>query len=358
MSISLADARHLYTSMLVDVYQEREKPTSFLQSFFPDDIVPTKSFSIQVERMGELVAVDVVRGTEGNRNTFTKSTEKLFEPPYFREYLDMTEFDLYDVVLGSMGNGRNFQKLFTVLLNTGAERLATLVDKIERAKEIQCAEVLKLGTVTMTQGVTAQINYRRKAASFYDVSANYFTAASDPFATLQIGCDFLRTVGKSGDATFSLLMGSDVATALLTNAKFLTRQNLFSMALDSVVAPAGTRNAEGYTYHGTLTCGAYKVQLFAYPQFYDTVNADGTLTPNPYWDPKYAVLLPSKPRFKMVHCAVPQLIGEPGQLPAQGKYVYQEFLDERRAKHILDVQTAPVPVPVAVDQMWTAKLAA
>jgi hypothetical protein len=146
----------------------------------------------------------------------------------------------------------------------------------------------------------------------------------------------------------------------LANTKFQTRQNLFNMALDTVIAPSGTRTAEGQTFHGTITAGSYKVQLWAYPQFYDAAQGTTpeTYVSTPYIDPKQVILVPSMPRFKMVHCAVPMLIGQPGQLPQQGEYVMQEFLDERRAKHILDVQSAPVAVPVAVDTIYTFKAVA
>lgn len=353
MSISTADIRGVFTKTLIDVYQETIKPTSFLRSFFPSVTVPTKTVSIEVQRMGEKVALDIVRGTEGNRNTFDRSSEKIFEPPLFREYFDMTELDLYDRVLGSQGNAN--KPLFTALLNDAAGKLAALQDKIERAKELQCAEVLELGTVTMLYGT--KINYRRKAASMVDLGAGqYFTDAIDPFTKFEAGCVFLRTVGHSGDGTFNAIMGGDALAALLANTKFLTRQNLFNMALDGIIAPAGTRTAEGYTFHGTVTCGSYKVQLFAYPQYYDLKGGTDlvpTYTPTPYWNPKKVVMMPAKPRFKTAYCAVPRLIGQPGELPVQGEYIIQEFLDERRAKHDIDIQSAPVPIPVAVDMMYT-----
>lgn len=358
MSISTADIRGVFTKTLIDVYQERMKPTSFLRSFFPTQTHPTKTVSIEVQRMGEKVATDVVRGSEGNRNTFNRSTEKIFEPPLYREYFDMTELDLYDRVLGSQGNAN--APLFTALLNDAAGKLSALQDKIERSKELQCAEVLEFGTVSMLFGTT--INYRRKAASMVDLGAGqYFTSAIDPFAKFEAGCVFLRTIGHSGDGTFNAILGSEVLTALLANTAFKERQNLFNMALDGVIAPSGTRTAEGYTFHGTITCGSYKVQLFAYPQYYDLksgTDAAPVYTPTPYWNPKKVVMMPAKPRFVTAHCAVPMLIGQPGQLPVQGEYVVQEFLDERRAKHDIDIQSAPVPIPVAVDMMYTFKAVA
>jgi hypothetical protein len=72
MDISVTDARGLFTKMLIDVYQERIKPTAFLRSFFPSETSPTKEVAIEVERGFEKIAVDVFRGTEGNRNlTYT-----------------------------------------------------------------------------------------------------------------------------------------------------------------------------------------------------------------------------------------------------------------------------------------------
>ncbi len=361
MSISTADIRGVFTKTLIDVYQERKYPTGFLRSFFPTETVPTKTVSIEVERMGEKIAVDVQRGTEGNRNTFSKSTEKIFEPPYFREYFDMTELDLYDRVLGSQGNAQ--VPLFKQLLVTAADKLGTLRDKIERAKEYQCSQVLENGILTFKNATT--IDFRRKTASIVDLGAgNYWATGSvDPFATLETGCRFIREVGRSGDWIYNAILGRTALTDLLKNTTFLTRQNLFNMALDSVVAPVGTKPAIGATYHGTLTCGSYKVQLWAYPQVYDRPNYDSSgnitsFTTVPYWNDKKVAIIPAQPRFRLAHAAVPMLIGEPGQLPQQGEYVMMEFLDTRKAKHDMDIQSAPVAIPVAVDTIYTAQVAA
>jgi len=353
MAISVADVRALFTKTLIDVYQERIKPTQFLGSFFPSTTSPTKTVSIEVERGFEKVAVDVVRGTEGNRNTFSRSTEKIFEPPLWREYFDATQLDLYDRVLGSQGNAN--KPLFTALMQSVSDRLALLQDKIERAKEVQRAQVLDNGVVTIVQGTN--INFARKAASIVDLAAPpsgygyttglWTTGATDVFKQLEAACNFMRTVGKSGDGTYNLICGSGALGALLTNTTFLTRQNLFSMALDQVTGPQ--RGALGMTFHGTLTAGSYKVQLWAYPQFYD--NASGVSTP--YIAENKAILIPTKPRFVTAHAAVPQLIGEPGQTPTQGEYVVGDFIDPRKAVHEFDIQSAAIAIPIAVDQIVT-----
>lgn len=350
MPIPASDARALFTKTLIEVYQERMFPTSFLRSFFPTVTNPTREVSIEVERMGEPIAVDVVRGTEGNRNTFSKSSEKIWVPPLYREFFDATEMDLYDRVLGSQGNAQG--PLFAALMNKVSDRLATLQNKIERACELQCAQVLLTGIVTLK--TADQIDFKRKAASLVDDGAGqYFANAIDPFVKFENGCNFLRQVGKSGDDIFNAVLGSTAISDLLKNAIFLDRQKTFNMSLDQVTGPQ--RTATGSAYHGRITAGAYKVDLWSYPQFYD--HAD-TGVQTPYIDPKKVVMMPKSPKFKMAFGAVPQLIGEPGDLPSQGAFVVGEFTEKRRAVHEFDIQSAPLAIPVAVDQIYTFKAVA
>ena len=353
MAIPISDFRALFTKTLIDVYKQRIAPVAFLRSFFPTVTSPTKEISIEVQRGFEKIAVDVIRGTEGNRNTFSRSTEKIFVPPYFREYFDATQLDLYDRVLGSQGNAQ--APLFAALATTVADRIGDLQDKIERSYELQASQVLLTGIVTLVSGIN--IDFKRKAASLVDLNVGgaggYFAANSDVYKQFENGCNFLRQVGKSADGTFNAICGSTALSDLFKNTTFLTRQNLFNMALDQIVGPQ--RGALGMTYHGTLTCGSYKVNLWAYPQFYDDPTS-GVQTA--YIDPKKAVLIPMQPRFKMAFSAVPQLIGQPGQLPVQGAYVVGEFIDQRKAVHDFDIQSAGIAIPVAVDQIYTMKAVA
>lgn len=338
------DARALFTKTLIDVYQERIRPTGFLRSFFPIVTSPSKNLSIEVERMGEKIAVDVLRGTEGNRNTFSKSTEKMFEPPLYREFFDATQLDLYDRVLGSQGN--NNAPLFAALMNTVADKLGLLQDKMERSQELQCAQVLFDGIVQTTFG---NIDYKRKAASLVNTAGDYFETTTTPFDVFAAGCEFIRTKGRTNDAAFNAIMGQTALKKLLANTQFLGRQDLVSMKLDNVQGPA--RNGVGANYNGSITAGAYTVHLWTYPQFYqDADNVD-----QPYVPAKKVAIIPSNPRFKMGFAAVPQLLPDntQGNVPAQPAYVVGEFRDERKAVHEFDIQCAPLAIPVAVDQIYT-----
>ncbi len=346
-TIQTTDAQALFTKKLVDVYKERRPTTGFLRSFFPTVESPTLEVSIEVQRGFEKTAVDVVRGTDGNRNTFSKSTEKIFIPPYYREYFDATQLQLYDRLYGAT---EITDAIFAAYINSVADSMMELQNKIERSYEVQCAQVLETGIVTLQS--QASINFGRKAASKIDLGAgNYFaTAGVNPFNALEAGCKFLRQEGKAGGAMFNALVGSVALADLLGNDVFLKRQNLFNMALDTVQSPL--MGANGATYHGTLTCGAYKVNLFAYPQYYDL---SGVSTP--YLNDKKITLIPVNPQFKLAFGAVPQLI-TPNTMPKMGAYIMDEYIDRRSASHIMDIKSAGVAIPTAVDQIYTVQVSA
>lgn len=350
--MELSQARGLYTQVLIDVYQERIKPQGFLRSFFPSTFRRSKLVSIEVERTTEKVAVDVIRGSEGNLNRFSKSTEKVWEPPFWREYFNATELDVYDRVIGSTAGDNT--RLFADLMNDVGDRIGSLQDKIERAKEILCAQVLQTGILTTTIG--DNIDFKRRAESIVDLNTagGYFSTDSDVFDQFRAGCEFLRIFGKvTAMNGFVAILGATVIKDLFDNQVFKDRQNLFSMKLDVIQPPQA--KASGGVYHGTITCGPYTVQLWSYPDFHEDANGDMV----PYIDDDNFVLLPPAPRFKFAHCLVPQVV-MPGTTiaPQDGEWVYGDYIDERKAKHDFDVQCAGLPVPVAVDQVYTAKAAA
>jgi len=344
--IPASQARAQFTQALVAVYKERPVVKSFLRSFFPEVYKGTKYVSIEVERGFEKVAVDVLRGTEGNRNEFGKSTQKIFEPPYYKEYFDMTQLDLYDVL---MGQQMISEVQYGEMLAQVSEKLGMLQAKIERSYELLCSQTLTTGIITTNSG--DNIDFKRKADSLVDYSGSPWTGANSPYEDLETGCNFLRQVGKAQGGVFNAILGSSALNALLNNSVFLTRQNLFNMALDAVRPPQ--RDSVGATLHGQLSVGSYKVNLWAYPEYHD----DSAGVSTAYVDPKKVILLPEAPRFTMSFAAVPRLITSAGQ-QAVGAFTVKEFMDEAKESHNISIASAGIPIPVAVDQIWTAKVVA
>lgn len=344
--ISTVDAKGLFRTAVIDVYKERLAPMSFLRSFFPSVESVSKNVSIETVRGFEYIAKDVARGTDGNRNSFGKSTQKIFAPPYFREWFDMTELDLYDKLVGSaMIN----DEVFAQLISEGADKTAILQDMIERAYELQCSQVLTDGIVTLNNG--DNINFNRKADSLVDLGAgNYWTGSSvDPNTVFEAGANFIRQKGKARGAIINCLVGSEALSQFFNNDVVKDRGKIVQYALD-LITPA-QRDSVGATFHGEVSAGSYRIRLWSYPESY---TADDN-TETPYLDPKKIIMVPEKPRFKLGFAAVPQLLVE-GSLPTKGAYRVEEYIDQRKKSHIIDVQSAGLAIPSAVDQIFTAKV--
>lgn len=345
MDIQTVDAQALYTKTIVDFYRERIDPTNFLMSFFPSIETSGLEVSIEVQRGFEKIAVDVRRGTDGNLNEFNVSTEKLFKPPYWREYFNSTNLQLYDRLYGATSID---DAVFSEFINDVAEKYQTLRNKILRSQELLCSQVLQTGVITIASDLN--IDFKRKAASLVDPGAGtYFDSAnSDPFVLFENGANFLRKVGKSRGGTINAILGDDAMRALLNNTKFNARQNLFHLQLDSVTGPQ--RQAVGSVLHGYITAGSYTFYLWTYPEFYD--DASGTSTP--YVDPKKVILLPQQPRFKFAYGAVPQLIA-PNSPPVRGAFILSDYIDQKLKSHEYHIESAGMPVPTAIDQIYTFK---
>lgn len=348
--INTVDARALFTKKLVSVYKERTTPTAFLRSFFTVKESNSKELSIEVQRGTEKIAVDVMRGTEGNRNAFSKSSEKIFVPPYYREYFDATELDFYDRLFTE--NGTVDEVTFSEWVNTVIEKLQMLQDKIERSYELQCSQVLETGIVTLVNGTN--IDFKRKAASLvaYNAAHDFSINTVDPATVLAAGATFIRTKGKSNGNIFNVIMGADAFNAMINNTLFRSRADIKNISLDVIREPQ--RNAVGGVLHGEISGGAYKFRIWTYPEYYDTASVAN----NAYCHVDKVIIVPDSPKFVMGFAAVPRLMGTTENVGAgiagqRGAYLIGEYLDQRNSSHIIDIKSAGLAIPVAVDQIYT-----
>ena len=337
----------LFTQKLVSVYQEDIPVKGFLRSFFKADFSMTKFVSIAVRRGTELVASDVLRYSDGNRNKFTKASLKTFLPPYFHEFLDASDHHLYDAMITAISN--NDLTFFAQMTREMAKDFVELRKKIERAVELQCAQIFQTGIITLNSG--DNIDFKRKGASInaYSAPNNFADNAVDPSEVILEGCNFLRQTGKANGAIFNLILGESALPALLNNAIIQSRNDIKNMNLDQIYAPE--MMPEGMALHGVLSCGSYMVRLWTYPETYET--SPGTSVN--YIDAKQIILLPLNPDFTLAYAAVPQLIKE-GRIPQTGEYLIQEEFKDIEGIHRLHIKSAPIAIPTAIDQIWNAQV--
>lgn len=344
--IAFQQARGIYTEALIAVFRETVPVMSFLRSFFPASFYKTKIVSIEVQRGTETVAVDVIRGTNGNRNKVTRSTMKEFLPPYFDEYFNINELDAYDRALGSED-----PRAMANLTAESAQKLIELRNKIERAIELMCAQIFEFGVISLVNGDS--IDFKRKAASLVANNAGntWATSTVSPYDTLEAGAKFLRETGKVMGANFNVILGGQALNDFLSNEIVQKRNDIVHMNLDQIVSPV--KNAVGASYHGRVTAGSYTFDLWSYPEVYE--DANGAI--QQYWNEKKICILPEITGFKLAYALVPQLLTG-GNTPQVGEYLIQDFIDERQTAHEQHIKSAPIPVPVKIDQMYTVQVVA
>lgn len=348
-SINIVDAMPLFTKKVVAMVSDWKKPTSFLRSFFTEDESYTKTISIQVQRGLDKIAVDVVRGTDGNRNTFGKTTEKIFEPPYFREWFDLTELEAYDALYA---NPEVSAIVFERFVREAADKMSLLQDKIDRSYELQAAQVFQTGIVLLNAGTN--INFKRQALSMVDLGAgNYWDGGSvDPNTSIQTGCEWIRTKGKAEGNVFNMILGDSALIKFMNNTEVQSRAALFNYSMDNLV-PA-QRSSTGAVFHGQLSVGAYRVNVWSYPETY--LDASGNDVR--YIGTNKMILLPERTKNVLSYAAVPQRTLSTGVQPVKGKFLISRYEDKRGDKEIMDVKSAGVAIPTLVDQMYTAQVLA
>lgn len=357
-AINTVDARRLFTKTLIDVYRESTMPTNFLRSFFEPRETSSKEVSIEVQRNSENIAVDVLRGTEGNRNTMDRFSEKVFIPPYYREYFDATQLFFYDQLFGR-GDVEMDEMTLQDWIQEVMERMQMLQAKIERSVEKQCSEVLQTGIVLLDS--TTNINFRRKATSIVDLTGGSYwdDTGVDPIPSIEAGCTFLRQQGKMLDGVVNMILGEKAYTSLLANSDFQQRIDFRRVPIVDLSMPQRLDQTAGAAFHGEFSAGAYIIRVWTYPQFYEATAGAGATTP--YINTRNMILLPMQTRFRLAYAAVPKLIRDTRNaefpefiMQQRGAYTIGNYIDERTETHVFDIKSAPLAIPVAVDQIYTA----
>lgn len=358
MAIPIQEARNIFTKVLVARWNEllEISPKNFLRSFFTKKTTTSKEISIEVMRGTEKIAVDILRGNGGNRNTFSRHSEKIFIPPFYNEYFDATELDRYDLLFGADATNPTVG-VITGMIDQALEKLEILKYKIERAYELQCSQVFTNGIVQLRSG--DNIDFKRKTASMVvNTPGEYWKVQTiDPRLQMISAAKFLRTVGKATDGEYNLILGSNALIDLLANP-FIDNDKIKSLSLVDLKMPIS--NAMGGVYHGTLSAGPYHIHLWSYPEYYDNVEGIST----PYIDDNYIFMLPKlSTKFVLSHAGVPAIIRDQrnAEFPEyirqmEADYFINNFIDPAGKKHVFEILSAGLSIPVSVDRIYSAKV--
>lgn len=355
MAIPIQQARGIFTQTSLGKYQEMIPAPAFLSSFFTPKTTTSKYVSVEVQRGNEKIAVDVLRGTSGKRNSFTRSTEKQYMPPFFNENFDATSLEFYDQLFGA--NLNPTRHVIGGLAVNVAEKLLLLRAKIDRAKELMAAQVFETGVVLLNNG--DNVDFKRKAGSKVDNSAHpWSTTTTDIESQLIAAGDFMRKTGKNTSKILNLILSSKGLVALKKSDYFKDNANFRQVQLIDIKIPQV--DSRGASYHGQITAGSFIFNVWTYDEQY--LNVSGTSTR--YTDELNAIVIPTVGHnFIYAHAGVPAIITDkanaefPNYITQMAsEYWVNNYIDKQRKAHIFELMSAPLPVPVTVDMIYTMQI--
>lgn len=342
----------------MELYEDYLSPDLFFSSLATDTFDNTLAVSVATRRFDEAISEPIIRGMEGRRNQVTKHTVNMYKPPFYDEKLDVLSLGVYD----RLWNQEEVSATFLAdLYAEAAEESAKLIDKIKRAKEKQWANVFETGVVPMIDG--ANIDYRRKAESIVDTNAvggGYWDAGSTNIAgDFTSAGDFMRQEGKALGNEFNVVMGQQAFNKFLNSTEIVNASDT-RWVKRIEIDMAGLKQT-GAVPQGTYSAGSYKFYIWTYPEIYDTRDAAGAVTRNLYWSTKKVLVIPVTGfNFKTRYAAVPHVVSRGNSdmfprvvMPVRGDYHLYDLVDDKRSAHELGVRSAPLAVPVSVDQIYT-----
>ena len=356
MAITLNQHRKGITQTLIAKFSDDKEPKQGLSSFFPTKTTASKLISIEVERNLQTVAVDVQRCTDPVRNLFSKSTEKIFEPPYYNESFDFTACDRYDVTF-AQNNGPTKVDA-TMLIRDASSKVKKLKNKIIRAIEIQRSQVLQTGIVVLKNGDS--IDYKRKAGSMPVLAGAAKWDApttSTPLTDFKTGMDFLREEGLSGGTTVNAVFGSSAFQNFMASTQVKEQAEWRKINRIEINMPQFD-NVSGMVYQGQFAAGDYIVNIWTYNEFYVH---PVTSVKTKFIDANNVVLVADDFEGVTSFAGVPAILGDAvnGQYvaPIEGEFYVRDVIDQIKMAWDFIISSAPLVVPVSIDRIYTIKTA-
>lgn len=339
----MADA---ITRKLLAAYKDSDmaRPVGFLTSLTTPVYHNSEKVAWDVQRSGQLVAPAIALGT----SNLTKAdlwSAKEESPFYYNQKGNLNAFEL----LGRDPGETNFADT-NFQVKTASKAIALGIsnfDTVARSVELQVSQVLTTGTIT-AGGVT--VSFSPKAAHFPTVGTAWTNAASDILGDILSLCKVINTNGKKrptdiifSDGDFTSFMNNTAVKAQLDNRRINISQ------VESVV-PVG-----GAYYHGTLSVGAFKLNMWTYDDTYQLTEGGA------YKDfiPANKTIITARGRINSTFGGIPRVVPKdsrlafiPDRFNVPGQFLDMSIFPSVSANGqtlSIEVGTRALVVPVAID---------
>lgn len=352
--ITLISALGEFTQRVISALNERKAPTSFFKSFFGEIISGAKEVSWEIKRRGRPVAVDIAQHEHGTTTKSGKSTQKVYVPPYYDYNTNVDALDSFERVFN--GSPMVDVPQYGKLIEQTAADMQDNIDRIERAEELQSAQALLLGVITLNNG--DDIDFKRNALSLVAYNAAFgWDQAVNPGDILVQGAEFMVTNGNAdAGGIIDVICGSESINELRDNAAFQADADVRNFHFADMRTGAVTRN--GATPQGSWSRGNYRFNFWGYEGYYDIEGGSSNLK---FMEAKKIIMLPQNIDFKMFYGGTKSWRGTGiNRFPTiiKAKRNFYSVDDELNVSKLLGVRTSPVALLRSIDNVFTAQVVA
>ncbi len=363
MAIAIQDHSAKLTSKIVGKFEEMIPVRTGFAGWFPEETTPTLEVDVEVQRDNDLIAVDVVRFTEGNKNKSSRVSEHKYIPPYFKEDYDFQRDQVYMNTI-ALGVGMENAQVNRVLAMNALKQVTKNRDKVIRAIRKQQADVLQTGIVALENG--DNIDYRRKATSMVnvDTAGDYWSvsATATPITDIRKGMDFLRNVGNSGGSAVNVIMRSAALEAFLATTQVKEQgPNVIQQIQRININMPQFDGVSGFAFHGQIAAGDFNVNLWTYNEKYTDANGATQY----YLAENKVVMMPDDFQGKTVFGGLPtmnrtSINGVSTAVPGivEANYLIRNYSDEKTMSSTIELTSAPLVVPFTIDKIYTMQVLA
>ena len=347
------------TIQMLELYRQQVGTPRFLSGFFQS---PARNFhnsqdvEIDILREDEEVAVTVADISAGARlNEATILTNKRFTPPVYKE---AGPVNAYQLMLRSAGQDPFQDPAYQAnAMRASMDIGRRCEEKIRRAVELMASQVLQTGELTIIDdggNTSFAMDFFPKATHFPQTAVSWATSATAvPIDDLESLANVIMTNGR--EMPTDLIMGRTAYLNFMATTQVLNYAD--NRRINIVQLDRPTLPGSGAVYHGTLSAGQYRFNLWTYMGRYKAVDS-GTITE--YITPTNVVMLNPSSRRDLTWGNIPTIGGrDPRALPFMPSRVassaggidlhYNAWVEKDNTALTVQVGARPLTIPTAID---------
>lgn len=338
----------------------RMNKRGFFTTFFktaPEDYTDGEYVEIDIERSGDYVAPTLKDARTGSvvidEDVFT---EKRFKPPYAALSTPVPLMDLLQRQPGESGTAEERGHWFGRLVNKLTKLLSKFHRMFKENIELQCAQILQTGVVTLKDANGADVytlNFNAKGTHIVTNTNSWDGNSADPIGDLQGLCDVINDDGKATPQI--AIFGATAWQHFISNAAVKDMVKRDGMNLGAL--NPGLLN-KGGRYMGYIDVSSYRLECWVYNDSYKRV--DGS-TVYKFLDTNKVVITTAIEDldFRIVFAGVPTLgMKEPFASVIPSEVTYDGFIrchnrvfeDATQDTYTAESKMRALAIPVSIDR--------